>query len=45
VRDALENGLDSVAVFLPKFIGFLLILIIGYFLAKTIAKAIGKPLE
>jgi len=45
VRDALENGLDSVAVFLPKLIGFLLILIIGYFIAKIIAKAIGKLLE
>ena len=45
MRDALENGLDSVAVFLPKLIGFLLILIIGYFIAKIIAKAIGKLLE
>jgi len=37
--------LDSIAVFLPKLIGFLLILIIGYFIAKVIAKAIGKLLE
>jgi len=35
----------SVAVFVPKFIGFLLILLIGWFVAKAIGKAVDKILE
>lgn len=35
----------SVASFVPKFVAFLLILLIGYFVAKAIGKAIGKILE
>jgi small-conductance mechanosensitive channel len=45
MEDALENGLSTVAEFVPKLVGFLLILIIGFFVAKIIAKAIGKILE
>ena len=44
MQDALKNGLTSVAEFVPKLIGFLLILLIGLFIAKLIAKAIGKVL-
>jgi hypothetical protein len=45
MQDALENGLSTVAEFLPKLIGFILILVVGFFIAKLIAKAIGKVLE
>lgn len=45
MRDALTNGLATVAEFVPKLIGFLLILIIGFIVAKAIAKAIAKVLE
>lgn len=45
MEDALKNGLSTVAEFVPKLIGFLLILLIGLFVAKLIAKAIGKVLE
>ncbi|WP_084072081.1 mechanosensitive ion channel family protein [Knoellia sinensis] len=45
MQDALENGLNTIAEFVPKLIGFLLILVIGYIVAKLIAKAIGKVLE
>lgn len=45
MEDALENGLRTVAEFVPKLVGFLLILVIGYIVAKMIAKAIGKLLE
>ncbi len=45
MQDALTNGLSTVAAFVPKLIGFLLILIIGFFVAKMIAKAIDKVLE
>lgn len=44
-----QNGLGdawaSVAAFLPKLLGFLLILIIGYFVAKLIEKAVDGILE
>jgi len=45
MEDALQNGLSTVAEFVPKLVGFLLILVIGYFIAKVIAKAIGTVLE
>jgi hypothetical protein len=35
----------TVATFLPKFVAFLLILIIGYFVAKAIGKVVGTVLE
>ena len=43
--DALRNALSTAAEFLPKFLGFLAILIIGYIVAKAIAKVVGKVLE
>jgi len=42
---ALTDLWRSVAVFVPKFIGFLLILLIGWFVAKAIGKAVDKILE
>lgn len=38
-------GLTSVATFLPRLLGFLLILVIGYVVAKAIAKVVDKLLE
>src|SRR6478609_3746384 len=35
----------SVALFVPKFVAFLLILLIGWFVAKAIGKAVDKVLE
>lgn len=45
MTDSLKNALTEVVAFVPKLIGFLLILLIGWFIAKMIAKAIGKLLE
>jgi ABC-type multidrug transport system fused ATPase/permease subunit len=45
MRDAVQNGLNTLAVFVPRLIGFLLILVVGIILARLIAKAIGKLLE
>jgi hypothetical protein len=45
MREALENGLSTVAEFVPKLLGFLLILAIGLVIAKVIAKAVDKVLE
>lgn len=45
MREALENGLAVTVEFVPKLIGFLLILLIGWFIAKMIGKAVDKILE
>jgi len=45
VRDHFDTMLGNVIGWLPKLIGFLLILIIGMFVAKLISKAVGKVLE
>ena len=39
------DGFRSVATFIPKLIGFLVILLVGYFVAKIIAKLVDKLLE
>ncbi len=39
------DGLATVATFIPKLIGFLLILVVGYFVAKAIAKVVDRVLE
>ena len=44
-----ENGLgdawESIALFIPKLIGFLLVLLIGYFIAKALSKVLDGVLE
>src|SRR4029453_7659189 len=40
-----QDAWNHVAVFVPKFIAFLLILVIGYFIAKAIAKILNGVLE
>lgn len=40
-----EDAWSDIASFVPKLIGFLIILLIGYFIAKLIAKAVGAILE
>jgi len=44
-RDGLGDAWATVATFIPKFIAFLLILVIGYFVARAIAKAVDAVLE
>lgn len=39
------DGFRTVMTFLPKLLGFLLILVVGYFVAKVIAKLVDKGLE
>jgi len=41
----IEDAWSNVATFIPKFLGFLVILIVGYFIAKLIAKAANAILE
>ena len=42
---AVTDGFRTIATFIPKLIGFLLILLIGYFIAKLIATVVDKLLE
>ncbi len=41
----IEDAWSEVATFIPKFFAFLLILVIGWFVAKAIAKIAGNVLE
>ena len=45
VSQSFRDLLDTVIQFLPKLIGFLLILVIGYIIAKALQKIINKVLE
>jgi len=42
---AVTDGFRTVATFVPKLIGFLVILLVGYFIAKIVAKLVDKVLE
>ena len=39
------DGFRTVTTFLPKLLGFLIILLVGYLIAKVVAKIVGKVLE
>jgi len=45
LRDSFTTLLDTVVQFLPKLVGFLLILVIGYVIAKALQKIVNKVLE
>lgn len=40
-----SDAFGNVAAFVPKLLAFLVILIVGYFVAKAIAKVLAKVLE
>ncbi len=42
---SLQQGLDSLFEFIPNLIGFLVILIVGYFIAKLVKSVIAKVLD
>jgi hypothetical protein len=44
-RDGLGDAWAAVATFLPKLVAFLLILLIGYFIAKLITRILDRVLE
>ncbi len=43
--EGVEDAFSDVASFVPKLLGFLVILAIGYFVAKAVAKIVDKALE
>lgn len=45
IKQSFTNLLDTVVQFLPKLVGFLLILIIGYLIAKVLEKILAKVLQ
>ncbi len=45
IGGAVTDGFRTFATFVPKFVGFLIILLVGYFVAKAIAKILDKVLE
>lgn len=45
IQGGLSEAWQRIAVFVPKLLGFLAILIIGYFVAKLIAKVVDSLLE
>jgi len=45
MKDALQNALTSIVTFVPKLVGFILILLIGLFIAKAIANDLAPKLN
>jgi hypothetical protein len=45
IQQGLTDAWDSVATFVPTFVGFLLILLIGYIVAKVLEKVVDGVLE
>jgi hypothetical protein len=43
--EGLSEAWASIALFLPKFVGFVIVLVVGYFVAKALAKVLDKVLE
>ena len=44
-QQGIEDAWANIATFIPKFLGFLVILLIGYFIAKVLAKIADSLLE
>ncbi len=45
ISESIQRGIDDLVGFLPRFIGFLLILLIGYLVAKAFGKVVELALE
>ncbi|HYI79622.1 MAG TPA: hypothetical protein VEW67_02030 [Thermoleophilaceae bacterium] len=45
ISESLQQGIDDLIAFLPKLLGFLLILLIGYLVAKALEKVVALALE
>jgi hypothetical protein len=45
LQQGVEDAWNSIAVFVPKLVGFLLILLIGYFVAKLLGRLVDTVLE
>jgi hypothetical protein len=45
ISESLQQGIDDLIAFLPRLIGFLLILLIGFLVAKALEKVVALALE
>jgi Conserved TM helix len=45
ISESIQQGIDDLIAFLPRLIGFLLILLIGYLVAKALEKVVALGLE
>src|SRR3954471_6214546 len=45
IGDSVQQGLDNFFAFVPRLVGFLLILLIGYIVAKVVKSILAKVLE
>ena len=45
ISTSLSNGLTTIVEFLPKLVGFLIILLIGYIVAKVVKGILTKVLQ
>jgi len=45
IADSIQTGLDSLLGFIPNILGFLVILLIGFFIAKAVKALVSKGLE
>jgi hypothetical protein len=45
IGDSLQRGLDELVAFLPRLIGFLIILVIGWLIARAVKAVLVKALE
>ncbi len=45
IADSLQEGFDAFFAFLPNLLAFLVILVVGYFIAKIVAKVVQKVAE
>ena len=45
ISESIQQGIDDLVGFLPRLIGFLLILLIGYLVAKALQKVVALALE
>src|SRR4051794_20231679 len=45
IGDSVQKGLDTFFAFVPRLVGFLLILLIGYVIAKVVKSVLSKVLE
>ena len=44
-QQGIQDAWTRIATFVPKFIGFLVILLVGWLIAKSLSKLVGRLLE
>src|SRR5213595_3181039 len=45
IDQGVNSAWSNIATFIPRFVGFLVILVVGYIIARVVAKIVDKVLE